>query len=92
VKATSTGRLVVDAALAWSQGLTVEVGGAGTVAAAGVVLPRLLADRLGLTSGLAEVVARAGFVPLRHRGRALVDTTCALAAGATCLADVESRR
>ncbi|MGZ4350548.1 MAG: hypothetical protein ACXVRX_08505 [Solirubrobacteraceae bacterium] len=26
-----------------------------------VVLPRLLADRLGLTEGLAEVVARAGF-------------------------------
>lgn len=90
VKTTSTGRLVVDAALAWSQGLSVEVGGAGTVAAAGVVLPRLLADRLGLTSGLAEVVARAGFVPLRHRGRALVDATCALAAGATCLSDVEA--
>ncbi|MGH3547549.1 MAG: transposase [Pseudonocardiaceae bacterium] len=68
----------------------VEVGGAGTVAQAGVVLPRLLADRLGLTGELAEVVARAGFVPLRHRGRVLVDTICALAAGATCLSDVEA--
>ncbi|MDQ3886543.1 MAG: hypothetical protein M3308_05930 [Actinomycetota bacterium] len=48
---------------------------AGTVAQAGVVLPRLLADRLGLTTGLAEVVARAGFVPVRHRGRARVDAT-----------------
>jgi len=55
-----------------------------------VVLPRLLADRLGVTAGLADVVARAGFVPVRHRGRALVDVACALAAGATCLSDVEA--
>ncbi|MCA1694356.1 MAG: hypothetical protein LC749_06310 [Actinobacteria bacterium] len=81
---------VVDPALGWSNGLQVEVGGAGTVAQAGVVLPRLLADRLGLTGELAAVVARAGFFPLRHRGRALVDLTCALAAGARCLSDVEA--
>jgi Transposase DDE domain group 1 len=55
-----------------------------------VVLPRLLADRLGLTVDLAQVVARAGFTPVRHRGRALVDTACALAAGATCVSDVEA--
>ncbi len=61
MKATSTGRLVGDPALGWSQRLKVMVGGTGTVAQAGVVLPRLLADRLGLTTGLAEVVARAGF-------------------------------
>jgi hypothetical protein len=36
------------------------------------------------------VVARVGFVPLRHRGRLLVDATCALAAGATCLSDIEA--
>jgi hypothetical protein len=70
--------------------LSVGVGGAGTVAQAGVVLPRLLADRLGLCSGLAEVMARSGFVPLRHRGRALVDAACSLAAGATCLSDIEA--
>lgn len=90
MKATSTRRLVDDPALAWSHGLRVEVGGAGTLGQAGVVLPRLLADRLGLTTGLARVVARAGFLPLRHRGRLLVDMACALAAGATCLADVEA--
>ena len=90
MKATSTRRLVGDPALVWSQRLKVEVGGVGTVAAAGVVLPRLLADRLGLATGLAEVVARAGFVPVRHRGRALVDAACALAAGATCVSDVEA--
>lgn len=90
MKTTTTRRQGDDPALAWSQGLQVEVGGTGTVAQAGVVLPWLLADRLGLTTGLAQVMARAGFFPLRHRGRALVDTTCALAAGATCLSDVEA--
>jgi hypothetical protein len=90
VKATSTRYLVGDPALAWSQRLQVEVGGAGTVAQVGVVLPRLLADRLGLTTGLAQVVARAGFFPVRHRGRALVDASCAMASGASCLADIEA--
>ena len=55
-----------------------------------MVLPRLLADRLGLTGDLADVVARADFTPLRHRGRLLVDAACALAAGATGLSDVEA--
>ena len=67
-----------------------QVGGAGTVAHAGVVLPRLLADRVGLTVGLAQVLERANFTPVRHRGRALVDAACALAAGATCLSDIEA--
>jgi hypothetical protein len=80
----------VDPALGWSDRLSVQVGGAGTVAAAGVVLPRLLADRLGLCTDLAAVMARSGFVPLRHRGRALVDAACSLAAGATCLSDIEA--
>jgi hypothetical protein len=79
-----------DAALGWSDRLRVEVGGPGTVAHAGVVLPRLLADRLGLSEDLAGVMARAGFVPVRHRGRLLVDTACALAAGASGLTDVEA--
>ena len=90
MKAIGVGRRAVDPALAWSNGLKVEVGGAGTVAHAGVVLPRLLADRLGLTGDLAEVVARADFTPVRHRGRLLVDAACALAAGATALTDVEA--
>ena len=80
----------MDPALGWSEKLSVQVGGAGTVAGAGVVLPRLLADRVGLCTELAAVLARAGFVPLRHRGRALVDAACSLAAGATCLSDIEA--
>ena len=80
----------MDPALGWSQGLSVEVGGAGTVASAGIVLPRLLADRVGLTMGLSGALARAGFIPLRDRGRALTDAACALAAGASCLSDIEA--
>jgi hypothetical protein len=54
------------------------------------VLPRLLADRTGLTAGLAAAVARVGFVPIRDRGRALADSAAAMAAGASCLSDIEA--
>lgn len=67
-----------------------EVGGPGVIAHAGVVLPRLLADRIGLTVGLRHVVARRGFTPGRDRGRLLADTVAALVAGASCLLDVEA--
>jgi hypothetical protein len=80
----------VEPALGWSHGLKVQVGGAGTVAHAGIVLPRLLADRVGLTSGLSAAVARAGFIPGRDRGRALADAVACLAAGASCLSDIEA--
>jgi hypothetical protein len=90
VNSTSSRGLGVDPALGWSQGLSVEVGGAGTVAQAGIVLPRLLADRVGLTTGLSGALARVGFTPLRDRGRALTDAACALAAGASCLSDIEA--
>ncbi len=87
---TRSRKPAADASLAWSQGLSVEVGGAGTVAHAGVVLPRLMADRLGLTAALSGVLARAGFIPGRDRGRAVTDAVCALAAGASCLSDIEA--
>lgn len=74
----------------WSSGLTVTAEGAGTVAHAGVVLPRLLADRIGLTSAFRAVLARPGFFPGRDRGRAVTDTVAALATGASCLSDVEA--
>lgn len=78
VKATSTRRLVEDAALAWSQGLKVEVDGAGALAAAGVVLPRLLADRLGLTAGatcLSDVEAMTAQEELFGPGGGVWDST-----------------
>jgi hypothetical protein len=77
VKRTAAARPHHDPALEWSRGLKVEVGGAGVVAHAGVVLPRLLADRIGLTVGLRQVVARRGFTPGRDRGRLLTDTVSA---------------
>jgi hypothetical protein len=80
----------VDPSLEWSQGLKVQVGGAGTVAHAGIVLPRLVADRVGLSTGLSAALARVGFIPGRDRGRALSDAVACLAAGATCLSDVEA--
>ena len=79
-----------DVALGWSNRLKVARGGQGVVAHAGVVLPRLLADRVGLTAGLRAVVARQGFTPRRDRGRLLTDAVAALAAGAAGLRDVEA--
>lgn len=70
--------------------MVVKAEGAGTVAHAGVVLPRLLADRVGLTSAFRGVLARPGFFPGRDRGRAVTDTVAALATGASCLTDVEA--
>jgi len=68
----------------------VKAQGTGTVAHAGVVLPRLLTDRLGLTGAFRAVLARSGFCPGRDRGRTVTDTVAALAAGASCLSDVEA--
>lgn len=78
------------AELDWSAGLSVRAEGTGTVAHAGVVLPRLLADRVGLTGAFTGALARAGFIPGRERGRTVTDTIAALAAGASCLSDVEA--
>ena len=90
MKPTRMRKPLVDPALEWSHGLKVEVGGAGTVAHAGIVLPRLVADRVGLTTGLSGALARAGFIPGRDRGRALSDAVACLAVGATCLSDIEA--
>lgn len=56
-----------DPAAGWSTGLKIATGGQGVVAHAGVVLPRRLADRIGLTAGLRAVVARRDFSPRRDR-------------------------
>lgn len=77
-------------AVGWSRGLRVQTGGSGSWAHPGVVLPRLLADRVGLTAGLADAVARSGFFPGRDRGRALSDAVASIAAGASCLTDIEA--
>lgn len=74
----------------WSIGLGLQTGGAGVLAHAGSVLPRLLADRIGLSGGLSRAVTRAGFTPVHDRGRVLVDAAAALCAGATCVTDIEA--
>lgn len=60
------------------------------LAHAGSVLPRLLADRVGLSGGLSRAVSRAGFTPVHDRGRVLVDAATALCAGASCVTDIEA--
>lgn len=79
-----------DPATDWSAGLQVTGGGKRLITHAGVSLPRLLADRIGLTAGLRDLVNRPGFWARRDRGRLLTDTAAALVAGATCLSDVEA--
>lgn len=89
MKSTAAAGTVLDSTDDWSHGLRVEVAGRGVIGQAGMVLPRLLADRIGLTAGLRAVVARAGFQPGRDRGRLLADTITAMIAGASCVLDVE---
>ena len=72
---------------AWSKSLDVTAGGQGIVSHAGVVLLRALADRTGLTGGLARALARRGFTPVHDRGRVLADLAIAIADGATVISD-----
>ena len=72
----------------WSQGLSVSVGGRGVVSHAGSALTRLLADRVGLTGGLSEALARPGFLPLHDRGRVFTDLAVVLADGGHRIGDI----
>ena|SRR5262245_39112396 len=65
----------------WSRGLEVSGGGRGVVA-----LLRHLADRTGLTGGLARALATAR-VLVNDRGRVLADLACAIADGARVISD-----
>jgi hypothetical protein len=49
--------------ISWSQGLSGTADGVVVVPLAGAVAVRLLADRVGLTSGLSAALARRGFIP-----------------------------
>ena len=69
VKRTS-GAVAQEAA--WSRGLLVRAEGRGTVAHAGVVLPRLLADRVGLTAAFRDVLARPGSAVIEDGDRQVV--------------------
>jgi hypothetical protein len=77
---------------AWSNDLTVEVGGHGVVSHAGSAVLRLIADRTGLTATLSTALARRGFTPVHDRGRVLVDTAVCIADGGRVLSDLATLR
>jgi len=68
----------------WSKSLRVEVGGDDVVGHAGNVIPRMLADNLGLTSGLSAALSRPEV--LHDRGAVLRDVAVSIAGGAQNLA------
>ena len=68
----------------WSKSLRVEVRGDDVVGHAGNVIPRMLADNLGLTSGLSAVLSRPEV--LHDRGAVLRDVAVSIAGGAQNLA------
>jgi hypothetical protein len=70
----------------WSRGLEVSGGGQGVVSHAGLALLRHLADKTGLTGGLARVLATARLL-VHDRGRVLADLACAIADGARVISD-----
>ena len=70
----------------WSRGLEVSGGGQGVVSHAGLALLRHLADKTGLTGGLARALATARLL-VHDRGRVLADLACAIADGAQVISD-----
>jgi hypothetical protein len=77
---------------AWSNDLTVEVGGHGVVSHAGSAVLRLIADGTGLTAALSKALRRRGFTPVHDRGRVLVDTAVCIAGGGRVLSDLAALR
>lgn len=77
---------------AWSNDLTVEVGGHGVVSHAGSAVPRLLADNSGLTGAVSKALRRRGFTPVHDRGRVLTDTAVCIADGGRVLSDLAAIR
>src|SRR3954453_15040604 len=78
--------------MTWSSGLSVTADGTGVVAHVGSVATRLLADRVGLTGGLAAALTRRSFRPVHDRGRVLVDLAVLLADGGEAIADIDVLR
>lgn len=72
----------------WSSGLSVTSGGRGVIGHAGTVLIRSIADRMGLTAGLSEAVARRSFRPVHDRGQVLVDVATLLVDGGESISDM----
>ena len=55
---------------------------------AGAIAPRLLADRVDLTAELSEAMERRRFIPIRDRGRVLIDAAAMLVDGGESISDI----
>jgi hypothetical protein len=74
----------------WSKTVRVEVRGDDVVGHAGNVIPRMLADNVGLTSGLSAVLSRPEV--LHDRGAVMRDVAVSIAGGAENLAGTAALR
>jgi len=70
----------------WAADLDIEVRGDDVISHTGSVITRILADRIGLTNGLSDALARADVI--HDRGFVLRDLAIALAGGASCMSDI----
>lgn len=73
----------------WDRGLSVAADGKGLVGHAGAVLLRRLADRVGLTRGLAGVLPSSTSAGWRERAGVLVQLAVAIVLGARSLLEAE---
>jgi len=71
----------------WAAGLEFVGDDERLVAHAGVLPPRLLAGRLGLTGGLSAGMRRRGFEPVYDRGQVLLDLALTLIDGGEAISD-----
>ncbi|MCT2237994.1 transposase, partial [Dietzia cinnamea] len=55
---------------------------------AGAIAPRLLADRVGLTTELSKAMTRRRFIPIHDRGRVLIDLAVMLTDGGESIDDI----
>src|SRR5579875_3601064 len=73
-----TGALFVMKDTSWDHALEVTADGNGLVGHAGGMLPRKLADQIGLTSELDTALTQKGTFPQISRGMVLVSTAIAI--------------
>ena len=74
----------------WARGLEFIGDDERLVAHAGVLPPRLLAERLGLTRGLSAGMRRRGFEPVYDRGQVLLDLALTLMDGGEAISDFQA--
>jgi Transposase DDE domain group 1 len=74
----------------WARGLEFTGDDERLVAHAGVLPARLLAERLGLTSGLSAGMRRPGFEPVYDRGQVLLDLALTLIDGGEAISDFQA--